>query len=77
MVCIVLVTMVTICYMEHVHHHSLLIDALGGTSRVADLCRVSPQAVSKWRNEGIPPARLMYLELARPDVVARHTQQAA
>lgn len=49
------------------HKHSLIIDSLGGTTQVADLCRVSPQAVSKWRREGIPEARLMYLRLLRPD----------
>jgi len=48
--------------------HSELIDALGGTAAVARLCCVSPQAVSKWRNSGIPPARLMYLQLAYRDV---------
>lgn len=32
------------------------------------MCRVSSQAVSKWRRDGIPEARLMYLKLARPDV---------
>jgi len=48
--------------------HSNLVDRLGGTSEVARLCQVSSQAVSKWRNDGIPPARLMYLRLARPDI---------
>jgi DNA-binding transcriptional regulator YdaS (Cro superfamily) len=43
-----------------------LIDELGGTKKVADLCNVSDQAVSQWRKNGIPPARLMYLKLARP-----------
>lgn len=32
------------------------------------MCQVSSQAVSKWRNDGIPPARLMYLRLACKDV---------
>ncbi len=43
------------------------IDDLGGTSAVADLCNVTAQAVSQWRKDGIPDARLMYLKLARPD----------
>ena len=45
-----------------------VIDALGGTNTVAALCEVSPQAVSQWRTDGIPPARLMYLKAVRPDV---------
>ena len=57
--------MVTIGGMEH--HDSSIIDALGGNAKVAELCKVSSQAVSKWRREGIPMARLMYLRLARPE----------
>lgn len=59
--------MVTMGGMRH-EDHSKLIDMLGGTVEVARLCQVSSQAVSKWRNEGIPHARLMYLKLARPEV---------
>lgn len=55
--------MVTMGGMRH-EDHSKLIDMLGGTVEVARLCQVSSQAVSKWRNEGIPHARLMYLRLA-------------
>jgi hypothetical protein len=47
---------------------SQIIDALGGTAEVARLCEVEMAAVSQWRNNGIPNARLMYLKLARPDV---------
>ena len=45
-----------------------LIDRLGGTKAVADLCRVKAPSVSEWRRNGIPTARRMYLELLRPDV---------
>ena len=45
-----------------------IIDAIGGTNAMAELCKVTPQAVSQWREDGIPEARLMYLKLARPDV---------
>lgn len=45
-----------------------VIDLLGGTNKVAELCEVKPQAVSQWRTHGIPGARLMYLKLLRPDV---------
>lgn len=45
-----------------------VIDALGGTAAVADLCEVNMQAVSQWRRNGIPAARLQYLRVLRPDV---------
>lgn len=61
-----------------------VIDKLGGTGATARLCETSPGAVSQWRRDGIPPARLMYLKLARPDVfgvgadtTAPETQAAA
>lgn len=69
MVCTLMVTMVTMSDMRH-EDHSKLIDRLGGTVEVARLCQVSSQAVSKWRNDGIPPARIMYLRLAKKDVFA-------
>lgn len=56
-----------------------IIDLLGGTQCVADLCEVTKGAVSQWRTEGIPNARLMFLKLARPEVFAatRGTKKAA
>ncbi|MGK5020710.1 hypothetical protein [Janthinobacterium sp. LB2P10] len=49
-----------------------IIDAIGGTSVVAELCDVSDAAVSQWRTAdgGIPKSRLMFLRLARPKVFA-------
>lgn len=47
-----------------------VIDAIGGTVKVARLCSVTKGAVSQWRRDGIPEARLMYLRLLRPDVFA-------
>lgn len=47
---------------------SEIIDRLGGTTAVAELCKVKPPSVSEWREKGIPRARLMFLQLARPDV---------
>lgn len=38
-----------------------VIDALGGTNEVARLCDVRMCAVSLWKREGIPRARLMFL----------------
>ena len=49
---------------------SEIIDALGGTFEVARLCEVQPPSVSEWRHKGIPKARLMFLRLARPDVLS-------
>lgn len=45
-----------------------IIDLLGGTNSVAELCNVTKGAVSQWRKDGIPDARMMYLKLLRPDV---------
>ena len=59
--------------MKHIDH-SKLIDELGGTVKVAQLCQVSSQAVSKWRREGIPDARLMFLKAVYPE---RFTSKAA
>lgn len=47
---------------------SQIIDALGGSSKVAELCEVTVSAVSQWRDDGIPKARLMFLRLAKPEV---------
>lgn len=53
-----------------------IIDALGGTCAVAELCGIKPPSVSEWkeRNE-IPKARLMFLRLARPDAFGLPTKQ--
>jgi hypothetical protein len=45
-----------------------VIDHLGGTKAVAELCETSESAVSQWRTNGIPKPRLMFLKLARPDL---------
>ena len=52
-----------------------IIDSLGGTVAVADLCEVKPPSVSEWRNSGIPKARLMYLRAVRPDVFEKLESQ--
>lgn len=43
-----------------------IIDALGGTVKVAEICEVSPAAVSQWRENGVPKAQLRYLKLRFP-----------
>lgn len=52
-----------------------IIDKLGGTGEVANMCAVTPQAVSQWRDDGIPAARRMYLKLLRPDVFGLPTSR--
>ena len=48
---------------------SEIIDSLGGTCAVARLCGgIKPPSVTKWRTNGIPQARLMFLKAVRPDV---------
>lgn len=49
---------------------SKIIDQLGGTAEVARLCNVKQPSVSEWRRNGIPPARLQYLRLLKPEIFA-------
>ena len=56
---------------------SKIIDTLGGTAVVAKLCRVKPPSVSEWRKNGIPDARLQFLEVIRPDVFAKPRKREA
>ena len=53
-----------------------IIDLIGGTTKVARICEVEPQAVSQWRKTGIPNARLMFLKLKRPKIF-RQLKKAA
>ena len=41
--------------------HSEIIDVLGGTTKVAKLCGISPAAVSQWRTAGVPQEKLVFL----------------
>jgi hypothetical protein len=45
-----------------------IIEELGGTYAVADLCKVKPPSVSEWKKSGIPSARRQYLELLKPEI---------
>jgi hypothetical protein len=45
-----------------------IIDKLGGTVEVARMFNVTKGAVSQWRENGIPEARMMYLKLANPEL---------
>jgi DNA-binding transcriptional regulator YdaS (Cro superfamily) len=40
---------------------STIIDLLGGTTKVAKLTNVSPNAVSMWRKKGIPHSQFLIL----------------
>lgn len=54
-----------------------LINELGGTAEVARICGVKQPSVSDWRKYGIPKARLMYLQLLRPDVFSGRRERVA
>lgn len=53
-----------------------IVAAVGSQTALAKLCSVTPQAVSKWRRNGIPPKQCRVIEAAtgvpsakqRPDV---------
>lgn len=54
---------------------NIIIDRLGGTYRVAELCEVTPGAVSQWRVSGIPKARLMFLRAVQPEAFRDEPQK--
>lgn len=45
---------------------SEIIDEFGGTQEVADLLEITTGAVSQWRTNGIPDARLKYFKVLKP-----------
>lgn len=55
-------------YSKPLHPDSAVIDRLGGTMATAALLEVKGGSVTKWRYDGIPRARVMYLRVVRPDV---------
>ncbi len=49
------------------HPDSAIIDRLGGTDAVTELCAPRKKAsISQWRKRGIPPAWRKYLQKIRP-----------
>lgn len=48
-----------------------VIAALHGPAAVARLFKIRTPSVSNWKKKGIPPARLMYLEVAFPAELAK------
>ena len=55
--------------------HKALIDKLGGTSKVAELCGITTGAVSQWRTNGIPAYRLAFFRLLRPELFSAANHQ--
>lgn len=51
---------------KQTHPDSSLIDALGGTSKVAEFFEITTGAVSQWRMIGIPKSRKKTIRFARP-----------
>jgi len=56
-------------------YHSAIIDAFGGTSKLAKICRIDPAAVCQWRTNGIPEYRMDYFKLLRPDIFVDVAQE--
>jgi hypothetical protein len=55
---------------------SRLIDEIG-VSALARACEVNPQAVSQWKRNGIPRARMMFLEFRFPETFGNKTDTKA
>lgn len=45
-----------------------IIDAFGGTTKVAELCDLTAGAVSQWRTNGIPKPWQKFLQERRPEL---------
>jgi len=45
---------------------SELIDAIGGTSKVSEICGLTTGAVSQWRTKGIPRPWMKFFSKAYP-----------
>ena len=64
-------------YISDMNTANQIIDALGGTKRVAELCGLTPSAISQWRTNGIPKAWDMFLRKAKPGTFRKLAEQAA
>lgn len=53
-----------------------IIDAMGGTSKVAELFSITTGGVSQWRDDGIPDSRLFSIKLLRPDLFKQSRRAA-
>jgi predicted transcriptional regulator len=45
-----------------------IINKMGGTSKVAEICGITTGAVSQWRKNGIPSYRMDFFRLLRPEL---------
>lgn len=54
-----------------------IIDAMGGTSSVAEIFSITTGAVSQWREDGIPDSRLFSIKLMRKDLFKNNVKKAA
>lgn len=54
-----------------------IIDAMGGTSSVAEIFSITTGAVSQWREDGIPESRLFSIKLLRKDLFKSSNKRAA
>lgn len=55
-----------------------IIKRLGGTTAAAELCDVTPGAVSQWKGaKGIPKQQLRFLKVVRPDLFEDKNPSAA
>lgn len=45
-----------------IHTARLIVDSLGGTTAVANICEVKPASVSGWMKSGMPEGRLLFLQ---------------
>lgn len=55
---------------------SEVIRKLGGTQAVATMFNIKAPSVSEWkRNNEIPPARLQFIALARPDALTQNKKK--
>lgn len=64
----------------HMTYADQVIDALGGTTKVAELTEAPTSTVHSWRKIGIPASRLAHLRLIAKDLgieLPREPQQTA
>lgn len=55
-----------------------LIEKLGGPTAAARMFECTQSAVSQWKRDNkIPPARMLHLKAARPDLFAQPQQEQA
>ena len=61
---------------NNLHNDSLLIDMLGGTAVVSRIFNVKMPTVSYWRKNGIPEARMMYLEIRYKNIIRKFREES-